>query len=66
VTDAAVRLAEDADLPALARLRRELTVEQEGDRGDPEFEERFAAWWARESGCRITRSGAGQVRRRPA
>ena len=48
-----VRLAEDADLPAIARLRRELTVEQEGDRGDPDFEAGFAAWWARESTRRI-------------
>ena len=53
MTGAVVRLAEDADLPAIARLRRELTAEQEGDRGDPDFEGRFAAWWARESGRRI-------------
>ena len=53
MTGAVVRLAEDADLPAIARLRRELAVEQEGDHGDPDFEERFAAWWARESGRRI-------------
>jgi GNAT superfamily N-acetyltransferase len=53
VTRAVVRLAEDADLPAIAWLRRELTLEQEGDRGDPGFEGRFAAWWARESSRRI-------------
>jgi hypothetical protein len=53
VTDAVVRLAEDADLPAIVRLRRELTVEQEGDGGDPGFEARFAAWRARESTRRI-------------
>ena len=53
MTDAVVRLAEDADLPAIARLRRELTVEQEGERGDPDFEARFAAWCARESARRI-------------
>ena len=38
MTGAVVRLAEAADLPAIARLRRELTAEQEGDRGDPDFE----------------------------
>jgi GNAT superfamily N-acetyltransferase len=53
VTDAVIRRAGEADLAAIARLRRELTVEQDGDRGDPEFEERFAAWWARESSRRI-------------
>jgi GNAT superfamily N-acetyltransferase len=52
-TAAVIRQAGDADLPAIARLRRELTVEQDGDRGDPEFEERFAAWWAGESSRRI-------------
>jgi hypothetical protein len=41
-----VRVAEDADVPAIARLRRELALDQERDRGDPEFEGRFAAWWA--------------------
>jgi GNAT superfamily N-acetyltransferase len=52
-TGAVIRRADHADLPAIARLRRELTVEQDGPRGDPEFEERFAAWWARESSRRI-------------
>ena len=52
-TEAVIRQADDADLPAIARLRRKLTEEQDGDRGDPEFEERFAAWWARESSRRI-------------
>jgi len=52
-TQAVIRRADDADLPAIARLRRELTVEQDGSLGDPEFEERFAAWWARESSRRI-------------
>lgn len=54
MTGAAVRRAGDADRPAVARLRREWTVEQDGDRGDPGFEERFGAWWARESPRRIT------------
>ena len=53
MTDAVVRLAGDADLPALARLRRDMSGEQEGDRGDPDFEARFAAWWARECTRRI-------------
>src|SRR6202034_1261811 len=53
VTEAVIRRAAGADLPAIARLRRELTVEQDGSLGDPEFEERFAAWWARESSRRI-------------
>ena len=53
MTGAVIRRAGDADLPAIARLRRQWTMEQEGDRGDPDFEERFAAWWARESSRRI-------------
>jgi GNAT superfamily N-acetyltransferase len=51
--EAVIRRAEDADLPAIARLRRESTVEQDGDRADPSFEERFSAWYARESSRRI-------------
>jgi GNAT superfamily N-acetyltransferase len=51
--EAVIRRAEDADLPATARLRRESTAEQDGDRADPSFEERFSAWYARESSCRI-------------
>jgi GNAT superfamily N-acetyltransferase len=53
VTDAVVRQAGDADLPLVAWLRRQWTMEQEGDHDDPEFGERFAAWWARESSRRI-------------
>jgi GNAT superfamily N-acetyltransferase len=52
-TEAVIRRAEDADLPATARLRRESTVEQDGDRADPSFEERFSAWYTRESSRRI-------------
>jgi GNAT superfamily N-acetyltransferase len=52
-TGAVIRRADHADLAAIARLRRELTVEQDGPLGDPEFEERFAAWWAGESSRRI-------------
>ena len=42
-----IRRAEDADLPAIARLRRESPVEQDGDGADPSFEERFSAWYVR-------------------
>jgi GNAT superfamily N-acetyltransferase len=52
-TEAMIRRAEDADLPAVAWLRRESAVEQDGDRADPSFEERFRAWYARESSRRI-------------
>ena len=55
-TEAVIRRAEDADLPAIARLRRESTVEQDGDGADPAFEERFAAWYAR---SRTPGSGRG-------
>jgi GNAT superfamily N-acetyltransferase len=48
-----IRRAEDADLPAIARLRRESSVEQDGAGADPAFEERFSAWYARESSRRI-------------
>jgi GNAT superfamily N-acetyltransferase len=54
VTQAVIRRASDADLTVLAQLRREWTREQEGDRGDPGFEDRFAAWFERESARRIT------------
>jgi GNAT superfamily N-acetyltransferase len=52
-TEAVIRRAEDADLPAIARLRRESTVKQDGDGADASFEERFSAWYARESSRRI-------------
>ncbi len=54
MTQAKIRKAGDADLELLARLRREFTREQEGDHGDPGFEDRFAAWFERESARRIT------------
>jgi GNAT superfamily N-acetyltransferase len=54
MTEAVIRRAEHADLAAIVRLRREWTQEQEGDRGDPTFDDRFAAWLARESSHRIT------------
>ena len=52
-TEAVIRRVEDADLPAVAWLRRESAVEQDGDSADPSFEERFGAWYARESSRRI-------------
>ena len=51
--EAVIRRAEDADLPAIAWLRRESAVEQDGAGADPSFEERFGAWYARESSRRI-------------
>ena len=52
-TGAVIRRAAGADLPAIARLRRESAVEQDGDSADPSFEERFGAWYARESSRRV-------------
>jgi GNAT superfamily N-acetyltransferase len=54
VTEAVVRYAGSADLAVIAGLRREWTREQEGDRGDPGFEERFAAWFEQEASRRIS------------
>jgi GNAT superfamily N-acetyltransferase len=36
-----------------AWLRRESAAEQDGDGADPSFEERFGAWYARESSRRV-------------
>jgi GNAT superfamily N-acetyltransferase len=54
MTDVVIRRAGHADLPAITRLRRSWTQEQEGDIEDPGFDERLAAWFARESSRRIT------------
>jgi GNAT superfamily N-acetyltransferase len=54
VTEAVIRRAGEAELSAIARLRREWTLEQDGEHGDPGFEERFAAWFERESPHRVT------------
>ena len=50
-------------MAAIARLRREWTAEQGGADGDPGFEERFGAWYERESPRRITwlAEAGGQV-----
>ncbi|HEY2077587.1 MAG TPA: GNAT family N-acetyltransferase [Streptosporangiaceae bacterium] len=54
MTDAAIRRADDSDLGAISRLRCEWTREQSGDQPDADFDERLAAWFARESARRIT------------
>ncbi len=54
MTEARIRRAGQADLAAIARLRREWTLEHDGEHGDPGFEERFAAWFERESSRRIS------------
>jgi GNAT superfamily N-acetyltransferase len=47
-------MATDADMPALAALRRQLSVEQVGEVDDPEFERRFREWYDAESSRRVT------------
>jgi len=54
VTIAVIRQVQSADVAALARMRREWTRELKGDRADPGFDERFAAWFSRESSRQIT------------
>jgi GNAT superfamily N-acetyltransferase len=49
VPPVAVRVADDRDLPALARLRREWTAERTGGPVEDEhFDRSFAAWWRAE------------------
>jgi GNAT superfamily N-acetyltransferase len=52
-TGAVIRRAAEADLPVIAWLRRESAAEQDGAAADSSFEERFSAWYARESPRRI-------------
>jgi len=54
MTEAVIHQAGDADLVAIALLRRQWTQEQGGASDDPEFDARLAAWFARESPHRIT------------
>jgi GNAT superfamily N-acetyltransferase len=54
VSETTIRRAADTDLTALAALRRETGIEQDGGHAGPDFEERFAGWFARESSRRIT------------
>ena len=53
MTDAVIRRAGPADLPAIVHLRREWTREESGDLADPDFEPNLAAWFARELSRRI-------------
>jgi hypothetical protein len=53
MTDAVIRRAEYADLPAIVELRRAWTQEVDGHIADPGFEENLAAWFAREWSRRI-------------
>src|ERR1700761_5172886 len=54
MTDPVVRLAGPADLPAPAALRRAWTEEDHGPAPDEGFAARFADWYERESGRRLT------------
>ena len=53
MSEATIRRAADTDVAALAALRRETAEEQDGEHSDPDFEDRFAAWLARESPRRV-------------
>lgn len=53
MSEGVIRRAGDGDLAAIVRLRREWTQEEAGDSKDPNFTERLAAWFARESSGRI-------------
>ncbi len=53
MTPVTVRQAGDADLAAIMRLRRASAREQDGEQPDPDFEQDFAAWFARESSRRV-------------
>jgi len=48
-----VRVADERDLPALTRLRRDWAAERIGVGGDAEFDRAFAAWWRAESPRRV-------------
>jgi GNAT superfamily N-acetyltransferase len=49
-----VRLAADADGPAVAALRAAWTAEWRGATSDDGYEARFAAWWAGDGARRLT------------
>jgi GNAT superfamily N-acetyltransferase len=49
VADTVIRRAGDDDVPALVQLRRAWLEEDEGRRDDPDFENRFAAWYLDEA-----------------
>ena len=48
-----IRIADNADGPAIAALRRAWTAEDHGDVADPGFEARFLDWYERESARRV-------------
>jgi GNAT superfamily N-acetyltransferase len=48
-----IRIADSADGPAIAALRRAWTAEDRGDVADEGFEARFLDWYERESARRI-------------
>jgi GNAT superfamily N-acetyltransferase len=54
VGDTVIRRAGDDDVTAIARLRRAWVEEDDGPCGDPDFEDRFAAWYRDESPRRTT------------
>lgn len=54
MTGIVIRRAVNTDLPDIIRLRAEWAREQGTDLEDAEFDERFAAWFAREASRRIT------------
>jgi GNAT superfamily N-acetyltransferase len=54
VTEIVIRRAGDPDVAALAVLRSEWTREWGGADDDPDFAERFAAWFEAEAARRVT------------
>jgi hypothetical protein len=63
VSDTAIRIAGPSDAPTLARLRRAWVQERDGEITDEDFEARFAQWYERGSGSRVT--WLAQVRGEP-
>jgi GNAT superfamily N-acetyltransferase len=49
-----IRIADGADGPTIAALRRAWTAEDHGDVTDPGFEARFLDWYERESARRVS------------
>jgi len=49
-----IRQATDADVPALAALRQATAGERDPGQEDEGYQERFAAWYERESSRRLT------------
>jgi GNAT superfamily N-acetyltransferase len=53
MSETVIRRAGEGDLAAIVRLRREWTQQEAGESKDPNFTERLAAWFARESSGRL-------------